>query len=59
MYMSAEKEVTENFVFWLDIKGHLNAFNMWNNCYKIIWLVLNGFDKSSWTLGLSFLVFMP
>ena len=26
MYMSAEKEVTENFVFWLDIKSHLNAF---------------------------------
>ena len=58
-YVHDYRKRTENFVFWLDIKSHLNAFNMWNNCYKIIWLVLNGFDKSSWTLGLSFLVFMP
>lgn len=26
MYMITEKEVTENFVFWLDIKSFLNAF---------------------------------
>lgn len=26
MYMITEKEVTENFVFWSDIKSHLNAF---------------------------------
>ena len=26
MYLITEKEVTENFVFWLDIKSHLNAF---------------------------------